>query len=192
MLPTPKESAVPSSGVLAFYNAVPSVVWSGLSLGPLVVFCYQHMARPWLMGLLGLSLLAYAVPRSWFRYWQLSRVPAMYRRLGVPVVNWLAQDGALVHALVRRRYPHYRRLKTRRSVAAVVANSYHMERFHIAALLFFWFVSGYAAVQNQRAWAGVLTVLNIGYNLYPIWLQQYLRLRLAPVAARSMKPTPPS
>jgi hypothetical protein len=27
-------------------------------------------------------------------------------------------------------------------------------------------------------WAVVLILLNIGYNLYPIWLQQYLRVRL--------------
>ncbi|UOG74906.1 hypothetical protein MTX78_22670 [Hymenobacter tibetensis] len=149
------------------------------------------MARPWLVGLLGLSLLAYAVPRAWFRYWQLSESSVVYRQLGVPVVNRVAQDGALVNALIRRHYPHYRRVHSRRSVAAVVGNSYHMERFHVAALLFFLFTSGYAAVQSQWGWAAVLAVLNIGYNLYPIWLQQYLRLRLvASAAARPLKQPP--
>lgn len=186
----PARNAAPSAGLLAFYNAVPSVVWSVLALGPLTVFCYQHMARPWLVGLVGLSLLAYAVPRAWFRYWQLSGAPVVYRRLGVSVVNGLAQDGALVNAVVRRRYPHYRRVHSRRSVVALVANSYHMERFHVAALLFFGFASGYAAVQSQWGWAAALTLLNIGYNLYPIWLQQYLRLRLAAAAARHMQQTP--
>ena len=119
-------ATAPSAGRRAFYNAVPSVVWSGLALGPLAVFCYQYMARPWLVGLLRLSLLAYAVPRTWFRYWQLSEKPVVYRRLGVPFVNRLAQDGALVNALVRQRYPHYRRLQSRRSVAVAVGNSYHM------------------------------------------------------------------
>lgn len=174
----PVRNNAPSAGLLAFCNAVPSVVWSGLALGPLGVFCYQYMARPWLLGLLGVSLLAYAVPRTWFQYWQLSQDPAVYRRLGVPVVNWLAQDGALVHALVRRRYPHYRRVHSRRSRAVVVGHSYHMERFHVAALLFFLFASGYAAAQSRWGWGGGLALLNIGYNLYPIWLQQYLRLRL--------------
>ena len=188
----PTRNAAPSAGLLAFYNAVPSVVWSALALGPLAVFCYQHMAWPWLVGLLGLSLLAYAVPRAWFRYWQLSGAPVVYRRLGVAVVNGLAQDGALVNALVRRRYPQYRRVESRRSVAAAVGNSYHMERFHVAALLFFLFASGWAAGQGRWGWVAVLAVLNIGYNLYPIWLQQYLRLRLASVAARHTQPTPPS
>lgn len=180
---TPTRNDAPSAGLLVLYNAVPSVVWSGVALGPLVVFCYQYMARPWLGGLLGLSLLAYAVPRAWFRYWQLSQEPAVYRRLGVVRVGWLAQDGALVNKLVRRRYPHYRRVHSRRSRTVVVGNSYHMERFHVAALLFFLFASGYAAAQGRWGWCGVLVLLNIGYNLYPIWLQQYLRLRLAPTTA---------
>jgi ABC-type glycerol-3-phosphate transport system permease component len=175
----PTRNDAPSAGLLAFYNAVPSVVWSGLALGPLAVFCYQYMARPWLLGLLALSLLAYAVPRAWFRYWQLSEKPVVYRQLGVPFVNRLAQDGALINALVRRRYSNYRRVRSRQSVVRLVSNSYHMERFHVAALLFFLFASGYAAAQGRWDWCGVLMVLNIGYNLYPIWLQQYLRLRLA-------------
>jgi len=186
----PTRNNAPSAGLLVLYNAVPSVVWSGLALGPLVGFCYQHMARPWLVGLLGLSLLAYAVPRAWFRYWQLSEKPVVYRRLGVPVADRLAQDGALVNTLVRQRYPQYRRVQSRRSVAAAVGNSYHMERFHVVALLFFLFASGYAAGQGRWGWAAVLAVLNTGYNLYPIWLQQYLRLRLAAVAARRTPPAP--
>ena len=105
----------------------------------------------------------------------------MYRRLGVLAVNRFTQDGTLVNALLRRRYPHYRRVHSRQSRAALVGNSYHMERFHMAALLFFLFASGYAVGHGYGRWAGVLTLLNIGYNLYPIWLQQYLRLRLAPV-----------
>ncbi|WP_460622246.1 glycosyl-4,4'-diaponeurosporenoate acyltransferase CrtO family protein [Hymenobacter tenuis] len=168
----------PSAGLLAFCNAVPSVVWSGLSLGPLAVFCYLCMARPWLVGLVASSLLAYAVPQTWFRYWQLSKSVAAYRRLGVPLVNHLAQHGTLVHLLIRTRYPQYRRVQSRRSVVALVANSYHMERFHVAALLFFLFATLYAVSQSRWVWAGLLLLLNMGYNVYPIWLQQYLRLRL--------------
>ncbi|TYZ08933.1 hypothetical protein FY528_12015 [Hymenobacter lutimineralis] len=173
-----KHPRQPSPTRLALYNAVPSVLWSALSLGPLSVFCYQHLPRPWLYGLLALSLLAYAVPKAWFSWWQLSRAPAAYRRLGVPLVNRLAQHGSVVNGLLRRRYPGYRRVSTGQSAAAVRAGSYHMERFHVAAGVFFLLVSVYAAVQGYGGWAAGLTLLNVSYNLYPIWLQQYLRLRL--------------
>lgn len=174
MLPT-----TPSAALLASYNAVPNVFWSALCLTPLSVFCYQHMARPWLYGLLALSLLAYAVPTAWFGYWQLSRTPAIYRRLGVHVVNRFTQHGHLVHRLIRRRYPQYRRVGTRPALAAVLRATYHQERFHLALLLFFVLTSGYAAARGYGRWALLLGLTNGVYNLYPIWLQQYVRVRIA-------------
>jgi hypothetical protein len=173
---SPKRT-VPSPALLAWYNAVPSVLWSALSLGPLTAFCYQHVARPWLWGFVVASLLVYAVPVAWLRRLQLSARPAVYRKLGVPVVGYLAQYGALINGLLRRRYPHYRRLPSRAAVGGLVRGTYHYERFHWAMLLFFLLVSGYAVAQQKVGWAVVLTLLNVGYNLYPIWLQQYLRVR---------------
>jgi hypothetical protein len=175
---TSAKRAVPSPAVLAWYNAVPSVLWSALSLVPLTVFCYQHVARPWLWGFVVASLLMYAVPAAWLRRLQLSARPAVYRRLGVPVVSRFTQDGGLVNGLLRRQYPQYRRLPNRAAVASLVRGTYHYERFHWVMLLFFLLVSGYAIWQREMEWTVVLILLNIGYNLYPIWLQQYLRVRL--------------
>ena len=171
--------AVPSPALRAALNALPNVLWSALALVPLSVFCYQHLPRPWLWGLLAGSGLPYLVPRAWFRYWQLGPTLARYRRLGVPAVNRFTQDGSLVNGLLRRRYPHYRRVGGRAALRALAAGSYHQERFHLALLLFFGLTSLYALGHGHPGWAGLLLVLNVGYNLYPVWLQQYLRLRAA-------------
>lgn len=179
MSPTRKISALPSPTVLAVYNAVPSIFWSVVHWVPLTLFCYQHLAQPWLYGFVGLSLLAYALPRAWFRYWQLSRQPARYQRLGVALVGRFTQHGSLVNRLIRRQYPAYRRAGGRQSVARLVGNSYHMERFHVAGLVFFLLCSIAAATLGHWGWAAGLLGLNISYNLYPIWLQQYLRVRVA-------------
>jgi len=168
----------PSSALLAFYNAIPNVVWSVVSLVPLSVFCYQHVARPWLYGLLAASLLGYAVPKAWFRWWQLSRTPAAYHRLGVHVANHFTQHGSLVNGLIRRRYPHYRHVRTRAAMTAFLRNTYHLERFHLVIFLFFLGTTGYATGKGLVGWALLLSLLNIIYNVYPIWLQQYLRVRL--------------
>jgi hypothetical protein len=178
MLAVEPHRATPSLAVLAFYNAVPNVLWSVLSLMPLVVFCYQHVARPWLYGFVALSLLAYAWPTAWLRHLQLSNKPAVYRQLRVPVLNHFTQHGTLVNRLLRHRYPQYRYLPPRTNLAKVVRTTYHMERFHWVMLVYFLLTTGYAVVLGHWGWTGVLTLLNAGYNLYPIWLQQYLRLRL--------------
>jgi hypothetical protein len=168
----------PSPAVLACYNAVPNVLWSVLSLVPLVVFCYQHVSRPWLYGFGVVSLLAYAWPTTWLRHLQLSARPAVYRKLRVPALNHLTQHGTLVNRLLRHRYPQYQYLPPRANLATVVRTTYHMERFHWVMLVYFLLTTGYAVALGHWGWAGLLTLLNVGYNLYPIWLQQYLRLRL--------------
>ncbi len=172
---------MPSPAVLALYNALPSVFWSVLGLAPLAWFCYTQVERPWLYGLLAVSLLGYGLPRRWFPTWQLSCGPAAYRRLGVPAVNHFTQHGTFINRLIRARYPRYRHVGTRASVRALVGGSYHMERFHVVLFVFFLLISGYAVGRGQAGWAVLLSVLNVLYNLYPIWLQQYLRVRLGAV-----------
>ena len=173
------QRARPSAAVVGGYNAVPSVLWSALAFGPLAWYCYCYIGQPWLYGFGAASLLAYAWPAAWLRRLQLSGQVAVYQRLGVPGVGRVAQNGALVGRLLRRRYPQYRGLAGRGAVAQLVRTTYQQERFHWAALLFFLLASGHAGATGHWGWALGLTLLNVGYNLYPIWLQQYLRLRLS-------------
>lgn len=170
--------ALPSAAVVAGYNAVPNVLWSGLALVPLVLACHRYVGWPWQVGFGVASLLAYAWPAAWLRRLQLSRRVAVYRRLRVPALNRFTQQGALVTALLRRRYPQYRALPGRAGVASLLRTTYSQERFHWAGLLYFLLVSAYLGATGHLGWALGLSLLNVGYNLYPIWLQQYLRLRL--------------
>ena len=172
------QRGVPSAAVVACYNAVPNVLWSALALGPLVVCCYRYVERPWLWGFLALGLSAYAWPAAWLRRLQLASSARVYRRLGVPALGHYTQQGGLVNSLLRRRYPSYRGLVGRRAVARLLSTTYQQERFHWAGLLFFLLISFYVGARGQLGWALALLLLNVGYNLYPIWLQQYLRLRL--------------
>lgn len=104
----PLPAAAPSRTLVSLANAVPNVFWSVLSIAPLGFYCYHHMARPWLYGLLLGHLLAYGLPTAWFSRWQLSRTPARYRRLGVPAVGRLTQHGEFMSRFIRRRYPRLR------------------------------------------------------------------------------------
>lgn len=109
---------------------------------------------------------------------QLATSVRVYRRLWVPSIGHFTQQGTLVNKVLRRRYPGYRALVGRRAVAKLLSTTYQQERFHWAGLVFFLLVSLYVGAVEQLGWALSLTLLNVGYNLYPIWLQQYLRVRL--------------
>lgn len=165
-----------------WYNALPNVLWSGLAWTPVVVFCYQHVARPWLWTLVGLSLLGYLLPAAALERLRLSSRRAPYQRLGVPRLNRFTQNGDWVNQRLRQQFPRFRQVAGRDAALRRLRASYHLERFHLVALVLLLLLSGYAAGHGRWDWAGLLLLLNVGYNLYPMWLQQYLRLRLRAAA----------
>lgn len=173
---------LPSPALVGFCNAVPSVLWSLLCFLPVSTFCtlYIHPLRLFAFG--AVSLLVYAVPTSQFRHVELSARPDRYRRLGIPLVNRWVQHGTIVNGLLRRVYPGYVRLRSRTQVSFLKRSTYKAERFHWATFLFFLLCSVSAAAGRHPGWALLILLTNALYNLYPIWLQQYLRLRLRRVS----------
>ncbi|MEK6398660.1 MAG: hypothetical protein V4734_11290, partial [Terriglobus sp.] len=62
-------------------------------------------------------------------------------------------------------------------LAKLVRDTWTRERFHLSLLVFYILCIVVALLHMQFAWSGTLIVCNVIFNLYPIWLQQYLRLR---------------
>lgn len=169
---------LPSPVLRGIYNAVPTVVWSLLGFLPISMFCYRFMERMWLYLFLFVSLLAYMLPTSQFSRLELSSEAAVYRQLGVHRVNRFVQDGRLVNDLLQRNHPHYRRILSHAAAVRLMRTTYFQERFHWAGFLCFLLSSLYALGHDHIAWALLLLLTNIIYNRYPIWLQQYVRVRL--------------
>lgn len=172
------------------YNALPNFLWSGLAWAPVLVFAYSHVARPWLWGMLGVSLVGYLLPAAGLERLRLSSRLAPYQRLGVPHLNRFTQNGDWVNRRLRQRFPAFRQVTGRDAAQRLLRASYHLERFHLVALVFFGLLSGYALGHGHWGWAALLLGLNVGYNLYPMWLQQYLRLRVRGAAKRLRSAAP--
>ncbi|MCU1330991.1 MAG: hypothetical protein JWN34_6361 [Bryobacterales bacterium] len=167
-----------SKGRVNSLNAVPSVLWSVLCLGPLAVFCYEHMERPWIYGFTVTSLLTYALPVSVLRYFELGSRPASYRAREVHLVIHVTQDSPFIKRLAGGMQARRVRLSDRAALSRLRAVTYARERFHWTMLVFFLLTSLYAVFFGHWAWALLIAVANVIYNVYPIWLQQYIRLRL--------------
>ena len=58
-----------------------------------------------------------------------------------------------------------------------IKETYMFERFHVGLLLVFFILTGHALKEHWQ-WVIVLLLGNFLYNIYPILLQQYVRLRL--------------
>ncbi|WP_423148992.1 hypothetical protein [Rubrolithibacter danxiaensis] len=164
--------------IVTTYNQIPVIFWSLLNLIPLGYFCYGYMDLKILYVLLTISILSGFLPHSFFKALQLGKSSTVYNRIGIRIVKKYTQDGDLVNKFVRRKFPEYKVLDSRESLRKPYNKTYFYEKVHFIMFLFFLFASVYALVKGLYVWALLLTVNNLIFNIYPIFLQQYNRIRV--------------
>ena len=156
-------------------NALPNLLWTALCAGPVCLFCARRLPVRAVLVFGAASVLLMLLPRQVLQHLELSRNAAIYRRLRVPLLIHFTQDGAWMRRLSGGPLPSLSR--ERAAMATHIRSTWVRERFHLAGFAFFLLCALTASLQRQWLWCGLLLLLDTGYNLYPIWLQQFLRMR---------------
>jgi len=165
--------------MLAWYNMIPNLIWSVLNLVPVTVFCYNFVDRSSLYTFIAISILPVFFPNSFFDKIQLGKTTAIYKKLGVDLVNKLAQNGDIINKLIRKKFPGYKAISYQRSsINKLLQQTYIYEKFHFVMFVFFCLVMAYALIKTYPGWAVIVFVCNLFYNVYPNLLQQYIRVKL--------------
>jgi Glycosyl-4,4'-diaponeurosporenoate acyltransferase len=168
--------------VASAYNMIPNLLWTIMFLLPAFMYVYGHMTprTAWIM--VGGSLPILFLPNRYVDMIQWSRKSSGYEKLGVKYINALAQDGALLNWVLRRRYPAYKVVKLDRSALwKKYRQTYMFERFHWSLFLLFSVLTVHACVRLEWGWVIFLCIGNLFYNVYPNLLQQYIRVKLATI-----------
>jgi hypothetical protein len=169
------------SGRLQSLNVLVSAVWTAIFVLPVYLFCTAHVDAVVLYRFLFAASLPLVLPRSVLNYLQLSHHQAMYQRFRIPLLIRLTQDAPwLKRAAGTKSSIRHNRLAAERFIRI----TWMRERCHLSFAVFFALCSALALWRLQIAWAVMLMASNLLYNLYPIWLQQYLRLRIEPLLRR--------
>jgi hypothetical protein len=170
---------------LALYNSVPNFLWSALNLIPIAVFAYRFIEPKYLYLFIVASLTPVFISNSYLDKLKFAKTRTAYKKMGVEVINKFTQNGAIINAMVRKKFPHYRGVQPNsRSVKKLIGQSYMQEKFHWLMFLFFILVMLYAFYDQHILWALIILITNLFYNVYPILLQQYIRLKLSSVRHR--------
>ena len=165
--------------LLIWYNMIPNVVWSVLNLVPISIYCYNKVDHRSLYIFMILSVIPAIFPNSFYDRIQVGRTTRIYKRLGVGFVNKLAQNGTIINRLIKKKFPGYKMiLYERSSIHKLLQQTYLFEKFHFIMFLFFILVTFYAFLKGHFLWAIVISITNVLYNIYPNFLQQYIRLKL--------------
>lgn len=124
------------------------------------------------------SVFAFNIPARLVSTLIISENPRTYELMGIRVIRWFVQDGMLVNR-VHRHWGKNRRVITNRANARQYLSKIAIqERYHYSCFVFFT-LSALSAVSTGKIQMALLILMaNIIYNVYPILLQQYNRLRI--------------
>lgn len=165
--------------IVGMINLLLNLFWSVLALVPVCVFCYRWVANDLIFLFLGISLLPVFLPRSIFDKLQIAKHATTYKKLGISFIQYFSQNGKLANFLIRKRYTGYKVIRNEnKSIERLLNQTYINEAFHYTACLFFCFLTVYAISKGLIWWTFLFAATNLLYNVYPILLQQYIRIKL--------------
>ena len=165
---------------IEFYNMIPNLIWSAIFITPVFIFCYRNMNLKWILIFSAISLMPVFFPKSFFKLFQLGNNISAYKKSGVVFFNRFTQNGAIMNKIIRKKYPNYKAISGKSEmIRKVFLRTFLFEKFHFLLLVFFLFTTIFAIAHGFFRWAFLITVCNVAYNIFPILLQQYIRLRLS-------------
>ena len=160
--------------------------WLGLTViywmrfpRPLRPFAFDpHPAWPFVAAAcVAAAVVPFLLPASYFHPRRFER-GGFYPALGLRLFRRVAPDGDWINRVLRRRDPAYRVVRNRVTRAAHLAGGIRGEQWHTAWFVFGLGTQAFAAATGEIGWAVVLGVLNVAFNLYPVFHQRYKRARL--------------
>ncbi len=164
---------------LALYNMIPNLTWSILNLTPIVIFCFTLIDTRYIYFFLAISSLPVFLKNSVIDAFQIGNTTKIYKKLGVPWINTVAQNGVIIIRLIKNRFPEYKAVTNKKSsISRLITQTYIFEKFHLILFLFYSSIIIYALIHKHFYWAFIISLTNILYNIYPNLLQQYIRLKL--------------
>ena len=155
------------------------MIWSIINLTPISVYCYSHLEIKFFYIFLAASSIAIFLKNRFMDKMQIGKSVKIYKLLGVPYINRVAQNGVIINNFIKRKFPDHKIVSNKKdSISRLIIQTYIFEKFHLILFLFYCFTFIYAVANSHYFWAVVLLLTNVAYNIYPNLLQQYIRIKL--------------
>jgi hypothetical protein len=163
-------------------NQLINVFWTIISFSVVGWYWGEYFAEDrveWLLYVfIAASVLAFNIPVKLISVLNLSTNPRTYELIGVRAMRWLVQDGMLVHRVNQRLGKNQKVIPNRKAARRYLNKIVVQERYHYSCFVFFSLSSVSAILTGKIGLALLMAISNIIYNVYPILLQQYNRLRI--------------
>jgi hypothetical protein len=169
-------------------NQLINIFWTIISFSALGWYWGEYFAEDraeWLLYVfIVASVLAFNIPVKLISALNLSTNPRTYEWIGVRAMRWLVQDGMLVRRVNQRLGKNHKAIPNRQAALKYLNKIAMQERYHYCCFVFFSLSSVSAILTGKIGLALLMAISNIVYNVYPILLQQYNRLRIRKLISR--------
>lgn len=152
--------------------------WTALGFAALFAYWFSVGLSAWFYLFIGLSVIPAFLSRSFFYRVQLSRNTKFYERLGVRFIRKFVQYGDFANRLARKSYPAHPVIRRTANPKGYLSTIMMYERYHFICLIFFLLTSIIAMLQGRYSVALLIMISNMIYNVCPILLQQFNRIRV--------------
>ncbi|MDB5147026.1 MAG: hypothetical protein JWQ57_1046 [Mucilaginibacter sp.] len=158
-------------------NQVINLFWTILCFIPIYDY-WIGKDITWLYVFVLFSLIPAVLPNSIFRHFQLSSNSKFYEHLRVKHIQKFVQNGTFINRVIRKKNPDYKIIKDRVEAHKYLGTINMYERYHVFCFIFLGVTFGHALYSQRYGAAFLILLANVIYNICPILIQQYNKLRV--------------
>lgn len=163
--------------ISAIINQSINVAWTILCYIPIVILWYLDYNAFAFWTILAISMIPLAFGEAVFNRFQLSNSKQFYRRLGISYFQRFTQKGMLavkIIGAVDNSHKNFKRIDISKFKTEILG----YEKYHYSCFLFFSLSAFYALYERLYVLLLLIFMSNIIYNVVPILIQQYNKLRI--------------
>lgn len=159
-------------------NQTLNLIWTFLAFIPVFMLWYANFNAITLLTSILLSLILTVIIQKAGIHLPLSNKRQFYEKLGVKQFQKFTQDSYYISKLAKKtggKKSFFRR----NNYSTQIKKIRMYEQYHLLCFLFFSFSSLIGIYSHYIIYAMLVTLANIIYNIIPLLIQQYNRIRLA-------------
>jgi hypothetical protein len=163
-------------------NQIINIFWTTLSFVIVGTYWGRYLAEQRSPSIIAvfvlLSILTSFIPSSWIDKFALSKSKETYERIGLNWLLFFVQNGKLVNSIQKKQGKRPGLIHSRTQAENYLKTIRMQERFHYCCFVLFTLSTVSAFMTGKSGIALLILLCNVSYNVYPILLQQYNRIRI--------------
>lgn len=163
-------------------NQTINVVYTVIFFIPVILLWKDFYTTIFFKITLGITICSFFLPNRFYTYFQISESKKFYKKIGIPIFQQITQQGKLAKKLTSFFGGNVVLFLRENRLKQLESQIRSFETFHWACFILFNLTAVYAFQNGNSILAIIILISNLLYNVIPILIQQYNRIRLKDIS----------